>query len=105
EYFGRPMMSANTGYFGVGFANAGYLGLAIYTFIMGVFMAFVRWVERKQGAPFAASALAVTFLGMIMIADPSVALFTHGGAVACLLVAVIVPKSGRLVDNASTRRR
>lgn len=85
-YFGDDSMSANTGWIGSGFAEAGVIGILIYSVFIGCLISILSGQARKIGPPLVIGISAPLFLSICVSVDPMTALLTHGLVV--LLVAL-----------------
>lgn len=78
HYFNNRFMSANSGFIGSGFSNAGYWGIAIYAIILGRVLAILESHGRYIGATLVMSISLVVFLSAITSTDTVTAFLTHG---------------------------
>lgn len=92
EVFWDETLAANTGFFGSGIANASYLGLAIYSVGVGLFLSIVNWVAARQGSAVAVAALAVPFAIIGVASDLLTALLSHGAGLALILLMATRPR-------------
>lgn len=87
-YFGADT-SANTGFIGSGFAQAGILGVVIYSIGVGLIIAFFQTCSRYMGIPLVITATIGLFTSMIQSTD-FVALFLTNGLLPALLILVVM---------------
>lgn len=91
QYFERDEMAANTGWIGSGYANAGIIGVFIYSIAIGLLLAALNSYAKKLGMRLVISLFVISLLGIITSTDIVTSLLTHGLLVALLLVSVMVP--------------
>lgn len=91
RYFGDPTLAANTGFIGSGYANAGWFGVFIYSFVIGVLISYFDRVAKHVGQRFITSATFVIMFVVITSADFVTSLLTHG-LVALLFILLILPR-------------
>lgn len=88
QYFGNPEMSANTGWIGSGYANAGFGGVIGYSILIGMLFSFLDAYAKKLGGRFVISLFIVPVITMITSADMTDMILTHGLVVAIFLLLV-----------------
>lgn len=88
NYFGREGVFANTGWIGSGMAQAGPLGVILYSFCLGSVFLIMDGYQRKFGSRFVVSAFCIPALFMITSADFVVMFLTHGLIVSFILVGI-----------------
>jgi oligosaccharide repeat unit polymerase len=88
QYFGNEDMSANTGWIGSGYANAGYFGVIIYSTLMGILFSWLDAYAKKMGSRVVISLFAIPVITMITSADVTDMLITHGLLVVVLFLLV-----------------
>ncbi|MGJ7607615.1 oligosaccharide repeat unit polymerase [Variovorax sp. LT1R20] len=93
QYFGNEDMSANTGWIGSGFANAGYVGVIVYSVLIGMLLSFLDAYARKLGARVVISLFIIPVITMVTSADMTDMILTHGLVVAILILLVWREKS------------
>lgn len=95
-YFGTSETSANTGFIGSGYAQAGFLGVALYSAGIGLVIAFFQTCGRYLGLPFT---IAATFIvGISFVATDFLILFvTHGLAALIFLLLLVCSSAEREV--------
>lgn len=92
QLYGSEDMSANTGWIGSGFANAGIFGVVLYTVLIGILLSFLNSYSRKLGTPTIIAIFSSLILTVLLSADFLTSLLTHGLLVATMIV-VISPKT------------
>lgn len=86
-YMGKPGMAANNGFVSAGFAQAGLLGVFIYSVILGVVLKLLDDVSSNTMPIWLAVAVFVTPLRSILLSsDLLTVMLTHGFGVAILLI-------------------
>lgn len=85
-YFG-PGNSANTGFIGSGFAQAGVSGILIYAVGVGLIIGFFQTCSRHLGVPLVITATIGLFSSMIQSTDFVTLFLTHGLLPALLVFA------------------
>jgi oligosaccharide repeat unit polymerase len=93
EFFGNYDMSANTGWIGSGFANAGYLGILLYSFLLGLLLSFLDAYGRKLGDHLVFALFLMPCFTLITSADFTDMLLTHGLVFALLALIFLNPKT------------
>jgi len=78
EYFKSEQMSANTGIIGSGFANAGYIGVAIYSALLGFIIAVLNKYGDRNGHVFVISISFTLVMGALRSSDLPSVFLTHG---------------------------
>jgi hypothetical protein len=89
QYYGLDDMSANTGWIGSGFANASFIGVIIYSLLIGLLMSFLNTYSKNLGAHIVISFFSIIFLTIILSADFITSLLTHGLLFAVILLITI----------------
>jgi len=85
-------MSANAGYLGSGFANAGIFGSALYAIVLGLLISLLNSYGRILGHVLVASVSVVLLVTIVTSTDLTTAILTHG-LLGLLLMLSITPKS------------
>lgn len=91
QYFGKPDMAANTGFIGSGYANAGWTGVILYSFILGLLISYFAQLGKFIGERFIMSATFVIMFVLITSSDFTTAILTHG-LFALLLTLLVLPR-------------
>lgn len=89
EFFNRVEMSANTGIVGSGFAQAGIIGVAVYSFCTGLVIAALQSYGRAISHPLAIALSFFPIMVVITTTDLTTALLTHGILLLFLLLSLI----------------
>lgn len=92
EFFGNADMSANTGWIGSGYANAGLLGVAIYSIFIGAFFALIDSYSSRSDPSLLAATFFLLVFTMLSSSDLVTMLLTHG-----LLMSIVILISMRKV--------
>ncbi len=77
-YFLNPDVAANTGAIGSGFAQAGILGVSIYSLIIGLLISVLNSYGKKIGSEFVASTSLIIIFLTVTTTDLSTAILSHG---------------------------
>jgi hypothetical protein len=87
-YFGNDQMSANTGWFGSGYMQAGFAGVLLYALIIGAVFKYIDECARRSGeqALITASVI-VPVVVLVTSSDLPTAFVTHGLYINLLLIA------------------
>lgn len=91
QYFGEEGMSANTGWIGSGFANAGILGVVLYSLLVGLIFSLLNSYARTLGRRLIISLFFIIIFAIVTSTDLMTSLFTHGLLVAFLLISILSP--------------
>lgn len=93
EVFGSKVMAANTGLIGSGYANSGLLGVALYSAILGLLIAYLDALGRKVGASLVAVASLGVLPKIVTSTDLTTAFLTHGLLLLLVLLHLLPPSS------------
>jgi len=93
-YFGNDAMSANSGFVGSGFANAGTVGVVIYGVVLGLILSVLNAHGRHLGHAFTSCAAMMVVVSAINSSDLVTVLLTHG-MIFLLLLLSLMPSSPR----------
>lgn len=108
-FFNKPTLAANTGFIGNGFAQAGWVGITLYSIGVGLVIAFIASYGRRLGVPTTCAIFAVQVITMFTGTDFLTMLLTHGLLASLLLLTAIRPprpkSRSRLLRNSSERVR
>ncbi|WP_386171435.1 hypothetical protein [Sulfitobacter pontiacus] len=96
DFFGADDMSANTGFVGSGYANAGTTGAVLYAFFLGLAIAFVRSQAKRVGTAMVASVAIFPIYTGLTASDLPSTLISHGLLLNLLLLAFL---PSRTADN------
>lgn len=94
EYFLDTDMSANTGVIGSGFANAGLVGVAIYSFLAGLLLSLLNAFGKRIGHAFVAAASIATMSNILSSTDLLTAILTHGLLLLVIMLALFPSETG-----------
>ncbi|MGX5711652.1 hypothetical protein ACWKWJ_03045 [Sphingopyxis terrae subsp. ummariensis] len=90
-YFSDPDVSANAGFIGSGFSQAGVAGVLLYAAGVGGIFSIFQTYGRYLGQSFVAAATVGQVVSMLRSADLLTMFLTHGLLVSLLLLVVISP--------------
>lgn len=91
---------ANTGYVGSGFANFGYVGVAIYAFLLGIVLVMLDTFARGLNSQYVISVSIIPILTVARSTDFPTILLTHGFLITLFILGAIrFPKSQRASNN------
>lgn len=88
-YFGSKETSANTGFIGSGFAQAGVWGVALYAAGVGMFIAIFRTYGAYLGLPFMVAVAIGPVMTMLRATDFLTLFLTHGMLLFLLLLVLV----------------
>lgn len=91
EYFGREEMSANTGWIGSGYANAGAAGLLLYSIIIGALLSLLDAYARRLGNRIVIALFFLPVFTLLTSSDLTTMLLTHGLLLSLFFLAAIRP--------------
>jgi len=77
-FFGRSEMSANTGFVGSGYSNAGFVGVVIYAVIIGIILAILNSHGRHVGHFIVICASLTVIISAVTSSDLVTVFLTHG---------------------------
>ena len=86
EFFGSEATSANTGIIGSGFAHAGFLGVVIYAFFLGILISILESYGERIGHEFTSAVSLPIFVTILNSSDFTTAFLTHGLLLLLLLL-------------------
>lgn len=102
-FFNDPSMSANSGNIASGYANAGLIGVLIYSLLTGAIISFVNMIGERIGHSMAAAISTPVILNVLTSTDFTTALLTHG--LFMLLVILLFIPEEELAASAFAARR
>lgn len=85
---------ANAGWIGSGFANAGALGVLVYSVLVGALLAFLDEYSKKIGSRVTIALFALPVVTIFVSSDLVSSLLTHG-LLAALFLLMLFPAYGR----------
>ena len=91
DYFGFKNQSANSGFIGSGYANAGVIGVLVYSVLIGFLISYLESASRYIDGKFIISSTFILVLTLYMSADFMTSVLTHG-LLAYLLVLATMPR-------------
>jgi len=91
EYFNREEMSANTGWIGSGYANAGIFGVVVYSVLIGLLLSFLDAYANKLGVQVVTAMFTLSVFTLLTSTDLATMLITHGLAVSLFLLMITRP--------------
>lgn len=89
QYYGRVETSANTGWIGSGYSNAGIMGVALYAMFTGFLFSLIDTYSRKFGAAFVMGIFITQIVDVFTSADLTTLLLTHGLLASFLIISCI----------------
>ena len=104
-YFSDPDVSANAGFIGSGFSQAGVVGVLIYAAGVGGIFSIFQTYGRHLGQSFVAAATVGQVVSMLRAADLLTMFLTHGLLVSLLLLVVISPPESADTESPKRVRR
>lgn len=90
-YYNNADMSANTGFIGSGFAQAGILGVIFYSFGTGLILAILQAYGRRLGHTFVIAIAFQSALNMFSSTDFLTLFMTHGMMILIILLMIMRP--------------
>ena len=103
HYFGNNQMSANAGWVGSGYANAGLLGVMIYSFLIGLGLKLLDSYAIYLGSRFVIPVFFVPVAAILASSDITDIILTHGLAVLIGFL-IIISRGGFVGDHSSDPR-
>lgn len=91
--FNNDSNSANVGFVGSGIAQAGMLGVVIYSFLVGLTIVLFGSISRRIGTPVVLAASIFAMASMFLSSDTLTMFFNHGVLVLLVLL-MIAPSQG-----------
>lgn len=102
-YFGGLDTSANAGFIGSGFSQAGMMGVAAYAIGVGFLIAIFHTYGRYMGLPFMAALIIGPLLSMLRSTDFATLFLTHG--MLLFLVLLLLLRSPIAEKTNATRKK
>jgi len=103
-YFGNSDMSANTGWIGSGFAHAGYVGVVIYSVLLGGIFSLLDAYAKSLSPRIVIALFASPVITMITSSDMTEMLITNGLTFALLILIFLNPKGGEVKNEKNLLR-
>lgn len=94
-YFNNVENAAGTGFIGSGFAQAGMVGVVLYSVGVGIVIAILQAFGRYLGLPLVAAVMIVQIATMLTATDFVTMFLTHGLFASFILLAIIRAPQGR----------
>jgi len=91
EYFNREEMSANTGWIGSGYANAGIFGVITYSVLIGLLLSFLDAYANKLGVQVVTAMFTLSVFTLLTSTDLATMLITHGLVVSLFVLIITRP--------------
>ena len=83
-------MAANNGYISSGYAHAGFIGVLIYSLILGVYLKWLNVFSKNVPHIWLTIALMVTpFRSLILSSDLPTTFLTHGLIIATIMITLL----------------
>jgi hypothetical protein len=89
EYFGKQEMSANTGWIGSGYANAGLWGITLYSIFIGLLLAVLDTYARRLGTRMVVALFILPLFTLLTSTDLTTMLLTHGLLFSIFLLTLV----------------
>jgi len=103
QYLGKENLNANNGYISMGFAHAGYFGVAIYVMLSAVLLRFLDSMTKASIPLWVALALTVVPIRSFLIStDILTTLLTHGLVIVLIVLYLL---RGRMKQGGSISAR
>lgn len=96
EYFANADTSANTGVIGSGYANAGLVGVALYSAVTGLMIAYLNAYGRRIDHGLVTAVSLLTIFNIFTSTDLLTAFLTHGALLLFVVLAFFPPETERL---------
>jgi len=84
-------MSANAGWIGSGYANAGMFGVYLYSVMIGLFFSFLNAYGRKLGGRLVITLFTIPVFTLLRSSDLTTMFLTHGLLISILILIIISP--------------
>jgi hypothetical protein len=91
EYFGREEMSANTGWIGSGYANAGIGGLLLYSVMIGALFSLLDAYALRIGNRMIIALFILPVFILLTSSDLTTMILTHGLLLSIFFLTIIRP--------------
>ena len=92
EYFGNEITNANTGWIGSGYAQAGLIGMIIYSVIIGIIFNTLNIFSKRVNKNIILPITIVPVFSVITSSDLPTAFLTHGLILVLILVSILAVK-------------
>ena len=88
EYFNSENTGANTGWIGSGYAQLGFMGMMIYSFIIGLIFSYINSFSKGINKNIIVAIMIIPLFSLTLSSDLPTALVTHGVLGALILLSV-----------------
>ena len=99
EFMGNEETHANTGWIGSGMANAGYVGIALYSVFLGLLLSLLDAYAKKLGYSLILAIFVLNVMTATQSADFTTMLLTHGLFALLLIVMLLQPNQESVHDS------
>jgi hypothetical protein len=100
QFLGEDDMAANNGFISSGYANAGIIGVMIYSILFAFILRFINYlINNKTQIWLPLAILIVPMSNTILNSDLLTTLLTHGFGVAIIIVYLLVSPQKKLSPN------
>lgn len=89
DYFNNPDMWANTGWIGSGYMQLGFIGMLIYSVIMGLLLNLLNSFGRELDLRFVSASSIVPMFSIMVSSDLPGAFLTHGIILSIFMFSVL----------------
>jgi len=101
---GHPDTNCNNGFLATGYMHFGYLGMWIFSIIVGLLLWIVdSLIGKRMPMWLGISILLIPFFSLFTSADLTTALLTHGILIGCFILLTIGKKSDSLLNNTKAK--
>lgn len=90
NYFSSALAGANTGWIGSGYMELGYVGMIIYSLLIGVLFAFLNAYSKSMDKRVVVAVMIVPILSVIMWSNLTTAFLTHGVILSLMVISSFV---------------
>ncbi len=104
EFMGNEETNANTGWIGSGMANAGYVGIALYSVLIGLLLSLADAFAKKLGYAIVLAIFILIVMGATQSTDFTTMLLTHGVFASILIVMLLQPIQKGMRDSGKLSR-
>lgn len=86
-YLGREDMGANNGYVSMGYAHLGWIGIILYSLLLGVILKFIDFLcDEKIPLWFAVAIFSIPIRSVVQSSDLLTVLLTHGMLISIFMI-------------------
>lgn len=101
-FLSNPKNSANTGYIGSGFSQAGILGVVLYSIGVGFVISLFNALGEKLGHAIVVAAVSAQIVTMVLSADFLTMFLTHGLLVSIVCLLAVRPDGETTPETSSS---